>query len=362
MAQPIKYNAGSITTGCCISKGNYDIGINPNYAYGPTSGSGFYAGYPSGTAIPVGGFISYQNKASQGPSIYNITDVNNLVYFGTQLDFSGILDTPEKVIEACFTDNDIALVNIDYPEIPTYSSGNLLTIDAGYTASYPWMNVNWKNISGSASGGALLTGGTAFVSGNSSNNYSDSYLNMPAAGQGAMALAPTFGEQLNAFTVNVWVNVTTGQNFEVRQNVVGQQYSTASNYAPQTDCNFLIRGNGSNGFQGLVRSSNSNYTVDFGSITTNQWIMLTLTYDGADLKAFRNDSLQDTNNIGTILNTLDNGLQTIIGGTTNALAGAGSSANYFDGKINVVNIYDRALDSGEITQLSGNYGGQRGFN
>ena len=360
MAQPIKYNAGSITAGCCISKGNYDIGINSTYAYGPTASTGFWAGYPPGTTIPVGGFISYQNKASQGPSIYSIPALDDLVYYGTQLDLPGILATAAEVIEACWTDNDIALVNIDYPEIPV--TNNLLTLDAGYTASYPWMNLAWKNVSGANPPQAQLTGNTAFVSGNSSNNYSDSYLNMPAGNENAMALAPTFGEQLNAFTVNVWVNVTTGQGFDARQNVVGQQYSTAGNYAPQTDCNFLIRGNGSNGFQGLVRSGNANYTVNFGSIATSQWIMLTLTYDGADLKAFRDDTLQDTNNIGTILNTLDNGLQTIIGGTTNALANGGNSGHYFDGKINVVNIYDRVLDGGEITQLSNNYGGPRGFN
>ena len=63
MAQPIKYNTGTKVTGCCIKKGNYNIGVASNYEYGPTSGSGFWAGY----TIPAGGFISYQNKSSQGP-------------------------------------------------------------------------------------------------------------------------------------------------------------------------------------------------------------------------------------------------------------------------------------------------------
>jgi len=354
MAQPIKYNVGSITAGCCISKGNYDIGINSTYAYGPTASTGFWAGYPSGTTIPTGGFISYQNKASQGPSIYSIAALNDLVYYGTQLNLSGTLLTPEEVIEACFTDDDIALVNIDYPEIPT--SGNLLTLDAGYTASYPWMNLTWNNII-DLQEDASLTGNTTFVSGTSSNNYSDSYLNMSAASQNAMAFITPYGTSLNTFTINVWVNVTTGQGFVSSQNVVGQQYSTVINNAPQTNCNFLIRGNGSNGFEGVVRSGSQDYIVNFGAINTGQWRMLTLQYDGTLLTAFVDGNQVNQTAIGLLI-TLDNGLQTIIGGTTNAYANLGNPSFYFDGKINVVNIYDRALDGGEINTLYNSYQGR----
>ena len=360
MAQPIKYNTGAVTSGCCIRRGRYDIGINTNYAYGPTASTGFWAGYPPGTPIPSGGFISYQNKPSQGPSIYNIPDVNDLVYFGTQLNLPGSLLTPEEVIYECnkSTTLDIALVNIDYPEIPL--TNNIVTIDAGYTASYPWTNLEWNNIIYGGAG-ASLTGNTTFVSGTTLKNYSDSYLNMPAANENAMALIVPFGNQLNAFTINVMVNVTNGNGFDTRQNVVGQQYSTAINNSPQTDCNFLIRGNGSNGFQGLVRSNGTDYIVNFGGIITGQWKMLTLTYDGTNLTAFNNGNQVGQTVIGVPLFTLDNGLQTIIGGTTNAYANLGNQSFYFDGKINVVNIYDRALDNGEITGLYNAYRTPRGF-
>lgn len=351
MAQPIKYNAGSITAGCCISKGNYDIGINPNYAYGPTAGSGFYAGY----TIPAGGFVSYQNKASQGPSIYSITNVNDLVYFGTQLDLPGILATPAEVIEACWTDNDIALVNIDYPEIPV--NNNLLTLDAGYTASYPWMNLAWKNVSGTNPPQAQLTGNTTFVSGTSLYNYSNSYLNMPAASQNAMVLVPNFGTQLNAFTVNIYINLINGQGFDLRQNVIGQQGSV--NSTPTSECNFLIRGNNTNGYEGVIRSGGNENIVNFGAVSPGNH-MLTLTYDGNQMGAYLDGSQVAINNIGALVNT-DNGLQTVIGGNVNASINEGSATRYFDGRIYVVNIYDAALNSGEITQLFGLYQTQRGF-
>ena len=342
MAQPIKYNTGSKTTGCCISKGNYDIGINPNYAYGPTSGSGFYAGY----TIPAGGFVSYQNKASQGPSIYSITDVNDLVYFGTQLDLPGILATPAEVIEACWTDNDIALVNIDYPEIPV--DNNLLTLDAGYTASYPWMNLAWKNVSGTNPIQAQLTGNTSFLTGSSLNNYSDSLINMPASFENAMALVPNFGSQLNTFTVNVLIYLSNGQGYDSRQNVVGQQYRIGA--TPQTDCNFLIRGNNNNGFEGLIRSSNTDYIVNFGTVNGDDYTMLTLTYDGNQLIAYKNATQVAQDTTGALV-TMNNGLPTIIGGTTSALANEGNPGRYFDGGINVVNIYGTALNGSQVTDL-----------
>ena len=356
MAQPIKYNAGSITAGCCISKGNYDIGINSTYAYGPTASTGFWAGYPSGTTIPEGGFISYQNKASQGPSIYSIAALGDLVYYGTQLDLPGILATPAEVIEACWTDNDIALVNIDYPEIPV--DNNLLTLDAGYTASYPWMNLAWKNVSGANPPQAQLTGTTSFVPGSSLNNYSDSIISMPSSFENAMALVPNFGSQLNTFTVNIWIHLIEGQGYEARQNVVGQQYRIGA--TPQTDCNFLIRGNGVNGFEGLIRSNNSDYIVNFGVVNPDDTVMLTLTYDGNELIAYKDANLVGQVSTGALVN-MDNNLQTIIGGTTSAVANEGAAARYFDGDIYVVNIYETVLNGTQITDLYNLYSAQRGF-
>jgi hypothetical protein len=356
MAQPIKYNAGSITAGCCISKGNYDIGINSTYAYGPTASTGFWAGYPPGTTIPTGGFISYQNKASQGPSIYSIAALNDLVYYGTQLDLPGILATPAEVIEACWTDNDIALVNIDYPEIPV--DNNLLTLDAGYTASYPWTNLAWKNVSGVNPPQAQLTGSTAFVSGTSAYNYSNSYLNMPSATQNAMVLVPNFGSQLNTFTVNIWIYLINGQGFDSRQNVIGQQYRIGA--LIQNECNFLIRGNGTNGFEGVIRSAGTDYIVNFGSIGNDTIAMLTLTYDGSQLIAYKDGSQVAQDIIGALITT-NNGLQTIIGGNTAALENEGNAARYFNGGIYVVNIYDTALNSSQITDLYDLYSTQRGF-
>jgi len=351
MAQPIKYNTGSLVSGCCIKKGNYNIGVVSQYEYGPTSSTGFYAGYP----INGGGFVSYQNKASQGPSIYFIPSVNDLVAFGEQLNI-GIQTTPADVLYMCAASNDIALVNINYPELP-FINNNKLTLDAGYTASYPWTNTDWFPILGENLG--ALTGTTTFVSGTSTYNYSDSAIVMNANAQNSMVLVPAFPATLATFTINIWIKVNTGNGYDARQNIIGQQYSTNAGYIPQDDCNFLIRGNATNGYEGLIRSSNNNYIVDFGAVAAGGWYMLTLTYDNSYLSAYLNSTLVGQSLIGFGLAATNN-LQTIIGGTTNAYENMGTPA-YFDGSVGVVNIYDTVLNSGEITQLYDNYKNQRNY-
>ena len=351
MAQPIKYNAGSKTLNCCIKKGYYDIGVVTTYAYGPTSGTGFYAGY----TIPSGGFVSYQNKASQGPSIYNIPTVDDLVAFGENLNI-GPNNTPAAVINACRNTDSIALVNIDYIELPSIDN-NILTLDPGYTASYPWKNSDWYDISGNGNSG-VLTGETYFSTGSSIYNYSDGRMGFSASTVDSMVLVPAFASALNTFTVNIWIN-STGNGYGANINVIGQQLSdVCGGYTPQNDCNFLIRGNGTNGYNGVIRVSNNEYTAQFGAVGSG-WKMLTLTYENNNLDTYVNGTNVDSQLIGIFTN-FSNGLQTIIGGTTNACINQASS-NYFDGSVNAVNIYDIALSSGEISSLYNQYQAQRGF-
>jgi hypothetical protein len=343
MAQPIKYNTGSKTANCCIRKGNYDIGVVANYEYGPTSGSGFYAGY----TIPSGGFVSYQNKASQGPSIYSIPTIDDIVNFGINLNLAGINaeSPPEEVIEACWASSTIAFVNIDYPEIPRVNNC-LLILDAGYTASYPWKGGSFYNVNGDSNGD--LFGTPSWFSGTSGVNYSNSYLNFNSSTGGQYGEYGNFDKVLSEFTISVWINTNNAGNYSNNVLVVGQQYNG------QADCNFAIRGNGVQGYQGFIKlNSTSSYTVDFGgSVPTNAWTNLVFTFglDGGNyvLKSYVDSSLIDTNSSGPSGALNNNNLGTIIGGTD---GGSGTGDNTFNGRINNVLIYDVALSSGQVTQL-----------
>jgi hypothetical protein len=342
MAQPIKYNTGAKTTGCCIRKGNYDIGIVQNREYGPTVNTGFWNGYD----VPSGGFVSFQNKASQGPSIYNIPSESDIVAFGRQLNIGSGLNTPEAVMEVCLTTNTIALVNIEYPELPSIDN-NILTLDAGYTASYPWTGTSWGNIAGGSITGGTIIGSVIFNKGTSGKNYSDSNLTYV---QDVWTEVLPFGGVLSNFTINVFIVTNTFGN--QNSNLVSQRYSQDPSYTPETDCNFFIRGNvAGDGFEGGFRVSGVDYSVDTGTIGSGVK-NISLTFDGSELIIYLNGSRKGDLIISPTL--VSNNLNTIIAGSVNGLSG-GSSLNYFAGKINAVNIYDVALGSSKIGDLYNAY-------
>lgn len=350
MGQPIKYNTGPKTTGCCIRKGNYDIGVVTNYQYGPTSGSSFWSGYD----IPATGFVSYQNKSSQGPSIYRIPTESDIVNFGLNLNLAGINveSTAEDVIDACATSNTIAFVNIDYPEIPVIDDC-LLTLDAGYTASYPWKNGTWYSVAGSTPSTGTLNGSPSWVKGDSGLNYSNSYFNFDSNTGGQYVSCGSFGKVLQEFTISVWMNLNSVGNFGSNVYVVGQEDNA-------TNVNFAIKGKGSAGYVGLIRLSSTDYTVDFGgTIPGNGWTNLIFTF-GLDagqykLTAYVDGTQTGVNTSGPSGTLVNNGNATIIGGNKD---GSGSGSDTFNGYINNVLIYDVALTSGQVTNLYNGYSGR----
>lgn len=341
MAQPIKYNTGTKTTGCCVRKGNYDIGIVQNREYGPTANTGFWAGYN----VPSGGFVSFQNKASQGPSIYSIPDEASLVEYGEQLNLGGSYPSRWDVLQRCSELNTIALVNIEYPEIPLIDNC-LLILDPGYTASYPWTGNTFFNVAGGNPTGGTLNGSVEFNKGNSSINYADSVLSYTT--DEWVNVLP-FGSALTTFTINVWVNISAGNTGSI--NLVSQRYSQDAFYTPETDCNFFIKGDGTgSGFNGGLRVSGLDYVVNSGNLSG--WDNLTLTYGNGYLIMYVNGS-PIIPSVAAPTPT-SNGLDTLIGGSINGLSGGGSS-DYFDGRIGVVHIYDTQLDAGQVSQIYSQY-------
>ena len=351
MPKPIKYNNSTKTAGCCIQVNNFDIGVLSTYPYGPTSSTDFWAGYN----VPSGGFVSFQNKLSQGPSIYSIPDVSSLIRYGENLNI-GPVNTPEDVILQSKLDSDIALVNIEYPELPQIDN-NIFTIDAGYTGSYPWKAGSWYDISGANNVQAAdLQGGTLWVSGTSINNYTDSYFRFNASQENNFFQSNPFLSPLTEFTISVWFNAQSTANFNNRVNLYGQTL-TNNNGVPLNDCNFSIRGNGSGGFEGVVRIAGTNYTVNGGTISTNTWhnVVFICKGVGNDLEIWVDNVLMDSLPLSSTPNS--NGQQTLIGGNTSGTVAAGA-VNYFNGFISVVNVYDQALDSGSLGVLYNRYVGR----
>ena len=343
MAQKIKYNTGTTTSSCCVRKGNFEVGIVPTYPYGPTIEKGFWAGFD----VPNGGFISYQRKDVQGPSIYQIPNLSSVISYGQNLDLGRTLSTPTDVIQACSETDDIMFVNFEYPNVPLIQNCVLL-MDAGYTASYPWGGTNWFDVSGAQQ----VTGGTvdvstAFTGGTIDNNYSDAYLSY----QNTIGTnVPAFGSTLETFTVNIIFN-TSGISVSQNINLIGQRYSQNSGYTAENNCNFLIRGGtNANEVEGLFRVGGVDYSTGVVNLNgfSNTWIGLTLTYDGTNLTLYFNGSIVSITTPG--VTPVSNGLETLIAGSVNGLA-PGTGSNYFNGDINAVHIYNTALNSTQVQEL-----------
>jgi hypothetical protein len=144
------------------------------------------------------------------------------------------------------------------------------------------------------------------------------------------------GGVTSSLTVSMWlksnVDLTTGEN----------SYRAME----KADCYFFLQGNdgpiGTGGMNFLVKRSNSNYHADIGtSLNNNQWYHLVGTFNGTDIKVYLNGILKDITNAGGPIDD-DNGILRI---------GSDDSGFYFDGTIDDVRIYDRALSAGEIEEL-----------
>ena len=362
MAQPIKYNTGTTkTAGCCIRKGNFEIGVVTNREYGPTSTTGFWSGYN----VPSGGFVSFQNKAAQGPSIYSISGVTELVKYGENLDLGGVYDTPEAVIQRCAELNTIVMTNIEYPEIPSIDN-NILTLDAGYTASYPWGGNIWYNVAGGSVLQGQLTGNATWSSGSSINNFSDSVLgisNTPP--QSGCNLEP-FGT-LDEFTISLWVEFTILGNPETgRVMVFGQLYSNDSSYTPLADCNFLIRGvDGASECVGLIRLSDIDYTVSFGTLNSDTKYNLVFSFNSnRELVSYVGEPGVGFSQINVTSGPpeplVSNGLNTWIGGSINGLGDTSQEEN-FAGQIYSAYMWDRAIEQTELENMFNTIVTQKGF-
>ena len=82
--------------------------------------------------------------------------------------------------------------------------------------------------------------------------------------------------------------------------------------------------------------SNTSYTV-------GEWQHVSFVYDGSSIRSYVNGVLKDT--VSKTLSTVDSGSGSIGSGNYTA------SYKYFDGSIEDVRVYNRALSGEEIVQL-----------
>ena len=322
---PNKIQYKTTTPSGSLRKGNMAIGVDPNIILGPTSVTGFYAGITP----PNGGYTIYQNKASQGPSIYVVNNNTELVtYTNTQV--AGTAGSPTSYTTAaqCLdyyaSQTDKICTNFDYEGIVT--NGLLLNVDAGFVTSYPTTGTTWYDLSGNGYNGALTSGPT-FNSSNSGSivfDGNDDYINISS---GASLLSNVNYTKIAWFYIT---NLVTSNNIISGGNTGQHAFWTA-------------------GTNKLNAGHNGNWTTVTSTTTLviNTWYCGAVTFDTTNgWKLYVNGVQEDTDS-----NT------TTFTGTGDIQIGRYQLGNNYTGRIAIAQIYNRVLSATEILQ---NYNAQKG--
>jgi hypothetical protein len=150
MPNPIKYSTGVETL--ALKSGDFYIGTG-DVGKGPTNTTGYY----NGITPPSGGYTIYLNKASQGPSIYVAANDSELISLTNSI-AGASYTTVAECLQYYVGQTDKVCTNIDYG--PIITDGLVLSLDAGFTPSFPRGGTTWYDVSSSGNNGTLTNGPT----------------------------------------------------------------------------------------------------------------------------------------------------------------------------------------------------------
>lgn len=332
MPNVIKYCTSTLRN--TIRKNNICLGIN-TIEYGPTDNgvvipvvdvTSTRTFFWNGITPPSGGFTIYTVPSNTtSPSIVCPTDSGSLIYWARVLGGTNISTSGDAIGYITTGLTNSAVVNIDFPDIVT--SGLVMTLDAGFTSSYPTIGSTWVDVSGSGNTGTL-------------NNFSTSAFNSTSGGTGALVFdgtndyVSTTDLDLDYITIGAWVNANSGtQGFIVNKNfslnVVPYSLNVGGNNAPTSIDGMAF-------YPGFWVHSGINT-----DIRGQGWKYVVGTFDGTTLAYYINGSLDSSSLEGSGRVLPKNNVVADIGRYSNDSA-------YFGGAISMVHIYNRALSSTEI--------------
>ena len=306
MPNAIKYSTSAQTL--ALKKGDFWIGTG-DVPKGPTSTTDYW----NGITPPSGGYTIYLNKASNGPSIYVVSNDAELILRTNQ-----IAGTSYTTANECFnyyvSQTDKMVFNFD--STPIVTNGLIMNLDAGFTPSYPKNGDTWYDVSSGGNNGTLVNGTT----------YSGSY-------GGTIVFDGTDD------TVNVSGNFGTYSNYTICYWAV-RDAENRMPVAGRLNGNFYWYGDNSwrytHGGVGGEYYYSKNVSIPLGS-----WGHLCVVYNGSNVSIYRQGIYQGQQ---STTGTADWSQGFKIG-----FWSAGGPYAWL-GKIPVVQFYDRALSPSEITQ------------
>ena len=206
-----------------------------------------------------------------------------------------------------------------------------------------WWGFNGNAHDGSGNGNHGTVNGATLTTdrfGNQNSAYDFDGVNNWIQVQDHFTLRP------NHITISAWVNlanlnggycIITKTNI---QNAIGEQYGVGVDFLSNWKPNFQIK-QGSNcqpGYNWQRVNLNTSYSQ-------NNWYHIVCTYDGTTLKIYHNGQFNSTNL------ALNGVIDNCSGGTLNIGRFWNSQPVFFDGKLDDIGIWNRALTPQEITDL-----------
>ena len=214
------------------------------------------------------------------------------------------------------------------PRIVT--NGLIFYLDAGNTRSYSGSGITLYDLKAGTAG--TFWGGTGFSSSNSGSFYFD--------GNNAIRYEDSTTLRPSNFTIIAWAKFNSFDTFDT----IITKPQTAASWSPPY-LSYLIRAN-TNGTNleyslgdGTFRPNQVSYTL-----STNTWYQFVLSYDGARVKGYLNNSVLVDNSL--VISVSYAAHPVLIGGSYGAIP-FGETIN---GNIPQVLIYNRALSQQEILQ------------
>jgi len=333
MANSIKYSTGSESES--LRKGNFHIGTGA-VGKGPTNVTGFY----NGVTPPSGGYTIYIYNSSQPGdlSYHTASNDSELISFTNSLAGQSYT-TAQECFDYYYGQTDKVLVNQDYPADYPYivMDGLVLNLDAGITQSYPGSGTAWTDVNGlGPKNNGTLTNGPTFNSGNGGSIVFDGTNDY-------VQTSLLFNK--DDFTYGCWFNRSGQGSPGVENNLIDSYESTSTEWAR------LNVHNGNHAFH--IDNDNLKVILQGSSVTLNTWYYSVgvWTKSTGNMKLYVNGQLnaQTTHSKRTTITAVN---PERIGDIT-----ANNISEFFNGKIAVAQVYNKALSADEVLQ---NYNAQKG--
>ena len=335
MGTPMAFTSGTTNGFSLGATKRATVALNP--ATSLVSGNNWFNGVDVSTQ-----YLIYSDTFSQGqapvttarPTAWttpNLTDASLLALINT---------LPDRVGQAPYTDINVALqwlqnsekyflIKNGYDDIVT--DGLVLNVDAGWYNSYPGSGTVWTDLSGQGNNGTLFNSPTFSSNGQGSLNFdgTDDYV----------LLGSFFTFQ--TFTIGLWVKPDGSQT--TYADIIDNNHRADQNWVLQQNVGNL------NQYEFVVFGSAGQTSLSgLFTLTTDEWVYLTFTFDGTNLRSYRNGIQFST---GAALGTTIN-----YNAQNFSLGTWGGGGRNWNGEYGIVHSYNRALSADEIFQ---NYNTQK---